>query len=234
MSSCCSTSTAVANVQPLLIKDPGPLTGRLLARRTRSFVLTVITNVDPHSMQVEEIRSAAGGRAPTVRPLGLQWPAGVSSLSHVSLPFPPDDPLYGYEPLGEDGSVRLGRVEAHGENGLLAIPPWVLMRQRSNPFHSYLTGASTSSSSARSALTIRRPVRRRIRLLLLRQPVRDPVLEDVADIIDRLAADVACGHDLDVVEPLVRVETLACRLAPQLLDARGSPRCTPQMRTRAG
>ncbi len=129
-----------ANVQPLLVKDPGPLTGRLLARRTRSFALTVITNVDPHSMQVEEIRSAAGGRAPTVSPLGLQWPAGVSSLSHVSLPFPPDDPLYGYEPLGEDGVVRLGRVEAHGENGLLAIPPWVLMRQRSNPFHSYLTG----------------------------------------------------------------------------------------------
>ena len=42
--------------------------------------------------------------------------------------------------IGEDGILRLGSVEAHGENGLLAIPPWVLMRQRSNPFHSYLTG----------------------------------------------------------------------------------------------
>jgi hypothetical protein len=129
-----------ANVQPLLVKDPGPLTGRLLARPTRPFALSVITNVDPHSMQVEEMRSVAGGRAPTVRPLGLQWPAGVSSLSHVSLPFPPDDPLYGYEPVGEDGTVRLGRVEVRGENGLLAVPPWVLMRQRSNPFHSYMLG----------------------------------------------------------------------------------------------
>ena len=128
-----------ASIQPLLVKDPGPLTGRLLAMKTRSFALTVITNVDPHSMQVEEMRSAVGGRAPTERPLGLQWPAGVSSLSHVSLPFPPDDPLYGYEPVGEDGIVRLGRVEVRGENGLLAVPPWVLMRQRSNPFHSYLT-----------------------------------------------------------------------------------------------
>jgi len=128
-----------ASIQPLLVKDPGPLTGQLLARRTRSFGLTVITNVDPHSMQVEEMRSAAGGRAPIKRPLGLQWPAGVSSLSHVSLPFPPDDPLYGYEPVGEDGIVRLGRVEVRGENGLLAVPSWVLMRQRSNPFYSYLS-----------------------------------------------------------------------------------------------
>ena len=128
-----------ASIQPLLVKDPGPLTGRLLAMKTRSFTLTVITNVDPHSMQVEEMRSAVGGLAPTERPLELQWPAGVSSLSHVSLPFPPDDPLYGYEPVGEDGTVRLGRVEVRGENGLLAVPPWVLMRQRSNPFYSYLT-----------------------------------------------------------------------------------------------
>ena len=31
-------------------------------------------------------------------------------------------------------------------------------------------------------------------MLVLRQPVRDPVLEGVADIIDRLAADIACRH----------------------------------------
>jgi hypothetical protein len=26
----------------------------------------------------------------------------------------------------------------HGENGVLAIPDWVLTRQRSNPFHAYV------------------------------------------------------------------------------------------------
>ena len=34
--------------------------------------------------------------------------------------------------------VQLGRVQMHGENGVLAMPDWVLTRQRSNPFHSYM------------------------------------------------------------------------------------------------
>jgi alpha-beta hydrolase superfamily lysophospholipase len=127
-----------ANVQPLLVRDPGPLTGRLLAMPTRPFALTVITNVDAGTMRVHELRSAAGGGTPSVRPLDLAWPIGVSSLSHVSLPFPPDDPLYGSEPAGEQGTLRLGRVEVRGENGVLAIPAWLLLRQRSNPFHSYM------------------------------------------------------------------------------------------------
>jgi hypothetical protein len=105
---------------------------------TRPFALTVITNVDAGTMRVHELRSAAGGGTPSVRPLDLAWPIGVSSLSHVSLPFPPDDPLYGSEPAGEQGTLRLGRVEVRGENGVLAIPAWLLMRQRSNPFHSYM------------------------------------------------------------------------------------------------
>jgi hypothetical protein len=33
--------------------------------------------------------------------------------------------------------VQLGRVSVHGENGVLAIPDWVLTRQRFNPFHAY-------------------------------------------------------------------------------------------------
>ena len=73
-----------------------------------------------------------------MRPLGLRWPVGVSSLSHVSLPFPPDDLLYGYERDGATGIIQLGRIEMRGENGVIAVPPWVLMRQRSNPFHAHL------------------------------------------------------------------------------------------------
>jgi hypothetical protein len=34
--------------------------------------------------------------------------------------------------------VQLGRIEARGENGVLKVPGWMLMRQRSNPFHSYV------------------------------------------------------------------------------------------------
>jgi hypothetical protein len=60
------------------------------------------------------------------------------SLSHVALPFPPDDPLYGYELQEPTRHVQLGRIEIRGENGVLKVPMWALTRQRSNPFHAYL------------------------------------------------------------------------------------------------
>jgi hypothetical protein len=73
-----------------------------------------------------------------MRPLELAWPRTVFSLSHVALPFPPDDPLYGFEPAAETDHVQLGHIAVRGENGVLALPMWALTRQRSNPFHSYL------------------------------------------------------------------------------------------------
>jgi alpha-beta hydrolase superfamily lysophospholipase len=125
-------------VQSLLVNDPGPLTQRLLALPARPFGLTVITNATPQTLQVRELRAPAGSSEQQVRLLDLAWPRTVFSLSHVALPFPPDDPLYGYEPAPVGNHVQLGRIEVRGENGVLALPMWALTRQRSNPFHSYL------------------------------------------------------------------------------------------------
>ncbi len=72
------------------------------------------------------------------RDLELAWPRTVFSLSHVALPFPPDDPLYGYEVAGPSNHVQLGNIAIRGENGVLTVPMWALTRQRSNPFHSYV------------------------------------------------------------------------------------------------
>jgi hypothetical protein len=127
-----------ASVQPLLVKDPGPLTKRLLEMPQRPYALTVIMNVNPRTAMVKEMHADPRSGQQTERLLDLSWPEGVFSLSHVSLPFPPDDPLYGYLPQGETNHVQLGRIEAHGENGVLEIPNWMLTRQRSNPFHAYV------------------------------------------------------------------------------------------------
>ena len=49
---------------------------------------------------------------------------GVFSLSHVALPFPPDDPLYGRTPPDEKGRLflgvrKIGRATLHeGGNSL--------------------------------------------------------------------------------------------------------------------
>ena len=127
-----------SGIQALLVADPGPLTQQVLSMPDRSFGLTVITNADPGTSQVMELRAEAGSKQQTARLLDLSWPERVFSLSHVALPFPPDDSLYGYEVAGDTSHVQLGSVQVHGENGVLAIPDWVLTRQRSNPFHAYM------------------------------------------------------------------------------------------------
>ncbi len=125
-------------VQPMLIADPAPLTRRLLAQARRPFALTLISNASTDTLQVLERRSPALGAPTTERPLNLAWPRNVFSLSHVALPFPPDDPLYGYAASATDRHIQLGRLEIRGENGVLNVPNWMLTRQRSNPFHSYV------------------------------------------------------------------------------------------------
>jgi hypothetical protein len=98
----------------------------------------VITNVSPDSLQVVEQRAPAESGQLVQRSLDLAWPRMTFSLSHVALPFPPDDPLYGFLELPPTNHLRLGSIEIRGENGVLRVPMWALTRQRSNPFHGYL------------------------------------------------------------------------------------------------
>lgn len=127
-----------AGIQPLLVSDPGPLTGQLRSSAQRPYALTVITNASTDSLEVVEQRSLPGSSSVIERDIGLAWPRTTFSLSHVALPFPPDDPLYGYQPGARTNHVQLGQVQIRGENGVLTVPTWILTRQRSNPFHAYL------------------------------------------------------------------------------------------------
>ncbi|HET7883310.1 MAG TPA: alpha/beta hydrolase, partial [Acetobacteraceae bacterium] len=63
----------------------------------RNWRLTIVTNTqdDP---EVKERVTTAGDTAESVRGLGVMYPRDVFSLSHVALPFPADDPLYGSQP----------------------------------------------------------------------------------------------------------------------------------------
>ncbi len=123
----------------LLVSDPGPLTNRLMADQSLPFAVTFVTNKNPHSSNVVARRKASFTRGTSdIDNLGLAWPRGVVSLSHVALPFPPDDPLYGQRPPKDNDLVFLGDLAIKGERGLLKIPGEWLLRQRYNPFYSYL------------------------------------------------------------------------------------------------
>ena len=73
------------------------------------------------------------------RPLGLAWPPEVFSLTHVALPFAPDDPLYGIEASGGlAGLLPIGRLSPRGERAVLTVGTDTLMRLSSNPFFPFV------------------------------------------------------------------------------------------------
>ena len=81
----------------------------------------------------------AGATEEAVRPLALTYPPEVFSLSHVALPFPLEDGLYGLRPDPDDDfGVQLGAIATRGERGALIISLDSLMRMSSNPFFPYM------------------------------------------------------------------------------------------------
>lgn len=119
---------------------PEAMLPRLVGDGARPYRVTLVTNSASDTMDVAAHTVAAGATVMTVEPLGLAWPDGMYSLSHVALPFPADDPIYGGDGTGkESGSISLGRLSLRGEKGALIIPADVLMRVTWNPFFSYLS-----------------------------------------------------------------------------------------------
>jgi alpha-beta hydrolase superfamily lysophospholipase len=128
-----------AKLGPLLTPATEAALDRLLPRGARAWRAAVITNAGPDEAEVVERATEAGATQERVRPLGLAWSREVYSLSHVALPFPVTDGLYGLDPdPGEDFGVRLGALAPRGERGVLAIDPDTLLRLSSNPFFPYL------------------------------------------------------------------------------------------------
>jgi len=91
--------------------------------------------------EAKERTTPAGETRERVRGLGIAYPRDVYSLSHVALPFPPSDALYGSQPdPAEDFGVNFGALAARGEVGVLVIPLDSLARISWNPFYPYMIG----------------------------------------------------------------------------------------------
>ena len=128
-----------AKLGPLLRSASDAVLTRLLPAPPRRFRTTLITNATGGSSEVVERVIEAGAETEQERPLGLSFPPGVFSLSHVALPFPPRDGLYGFDPdPGEDFGIRLGTIAARGEVGALIVSLDTLLRMSSNPFFAVL------------------------------------------------------------------------------------------------
>ena len=123
----------------LLVDDPAPFTRRLIEDVHLPFGVTLITNSTPESRSITVYRKKAfESGASSVEALDTEWPPGIFSLSHVALPFPPDDPLYGRFPPADKRQLFLGTQALQGERGVLRVPGDFLLRLRHNPFYDIL------------------------------------------------------------------------------------------------
>lgn len=127
-----------AEIGSLLREDPRTVFRPLLAKDTRSFDLTLVTNENPASNRVVALTTPAAARSPAALTYLDDWPAGVFSLSHVALPFSPLDPVYGGPAAADSPGIELGNLAPRGERGVLQVSGTDLLRLRWNPFYDYV------------------------------------------------------------------------------------------------
>ncbi len=145
----------LAEMEPILKTDPIGEIRSLGDDPTLSFTLSLVTNDNTKSWDLIERRRQPGDAASEDSHIGLAWPEDIYSLAHVSLPFPPGDPLYGGHPTKESPGIRLGDIALRGERGVLQIPASEMLRLRWNPFYAYVEarilaflGLDTASGAA--------------------------------------------------------------------------------------
>jgi hypothetical protein len=116
------------------VAHPAPRQWReALLAQPRRWRLTLVGNDSDQALTVG-VQPASAAPALTAP---LRWPPDVVSLSHVAVPFRPDDPVYGVLPgSGAHGLPSLGALALRGENGALQFPLAAFTRLRSNPFWS--------------------------------------------------------------------------------------------------
>jgi alpha-beta hydrolase superfamily lysophospholipase len=125
-------------IEQILWEDPRVGIEGLFGQSNLPFAVSLVTNQNEESSAVILDHKKPGKGEMIKRDIKMSWPTDVYSLSHVSLPISPQDPLYGISD-GEDSSdLHLGKLALRGERGVLQIPASDMLRMRWNPFYSYL------------------------------------------------------------------------------------------------
>lgn len=129
----------IAGVEPLLTNDPKAQIGPIVESSRRKFTVSVLTNEAADREDVVELTWKPGEAESEKEETGLSWPGGLYSLSHVALPFPADDSVYGdgENQVSSIEGMNIGGAALKGEKGAIKIPAADILRLRWNPFYSY-------------------------------------------------------------------------------------------------
>ncbi len=126
---------------PLLRPSSYVAIDRLTPTAPQTYRFTAIVNASEDTDATVERSIAPGQLLAVDKPLELPYPPGIFSLSHLAIPIPPDDPLYGTHPdpkTRAEFGLNLGALDARGERGALIVDQDFLTRLPSNPFFPYL------------------------------------------------------------------------------------------------
>ena len=110
----------------------------MLNKEELTYTVALVANQNETSRRVHVRRKEAGMKDVSASQLDIAWPRAMHSLSHIALPFPKTDPLYGENSSEENPGAHLGNIAVQGERGVLRIPASAMLRLRWNPFYSYL------------------------------------------------------------------------------------------------
>jgi hypothetical protein len=127
-----------AEIEPLMKENPSAWIDPMRNSESHKFMLTLLSNKNRTDQQIVAASRLPGSSAIDVCDTGLTWPRDVYSLTHVALPFPPDDPVYGGDEAGPSPGIDLGQVALWGEKNVLQVPASAMLRLRYNPFYAYL------------------------------------------------------------------------------------------------
>jgi alpha-beta hydrolase superfamily lysophospholipase len=135
----------LSGMEPFIEPASAAILSGLTDASPRRYGRALVTNAGRDSLEVVE-RSIRPDRTEiAARPLGLAWPPGMFSLSHIALPFTLDDDVYGANPRPSSFDVvRLGTLSPRGERAVLTVPLDTLMRASCNPFFPYLAARVTA------------------------------------------------------------------------------------------
>jgi alpha-beta hydrolase superfamily lysophospholipase len=124
--------------EELLRYDPRAVFEPLLRDVDRSFMLTIVTNENELSRRAVARTTLHGKEDPAALTYLGEWPGDVYSLSHIALPFAPQDPVYGGLAAADSPGIQLGNLALRGERGVLLVSGTDLLRLRWNPFFDYV------------------------------------------------------------------------------------------------
>jgi alpha-beta hydrolase superfamily lysophospholipase len=122
-------------VKELLSRNPETLINPLLNGDSLTFALSLVTNRNAENPEVMIRHRPTGKSEVTEKAIAFAWPDGIYSLSHVALPFPESDPLYGGTMADSSPGISLGNFAPRGEKNVLQISANDMLRQRWNPFY---------------------------------------------------------------------------------------------------